>query len=374
LHDGSTAAYTDALVAVGRMNRLNITDACPRGSEPAQRQGPAAAVVPAAAISAPPTPSSVFGYFIRLARLAGYVGVLAIVSLSLVPGGLRPSIGLAKALEHALAYSIVAAFLTLAGRARWPQILLLVALAGVLEIGQVWVPGRDSNPTDFLGSSAGALFGFGFSSLVLAQISRLSGRPVHDSPMARPEPFPFRVVSTILAVGPLAVAVSIAAAHGAAGWLGAGLALIMLAIAVVDAQRFLIPDSLNAAGLALGVVHSVVLGQGDIGAALAEAVLRAVLLVLAFFALRLMYARLRGRQGIGLGDVKLAAVAGSWLGWSTMPIAVEIAALSALSVYVLRRYALRHPLRPTSRLPFGLYFAPAIWVGWLLQTTVLQVW
>jgi leader peptidase (prepilin peptidase)/N-methyltransferase len=195
-----------------------------------------------------------------------------------------------------------------------------------------------------------------------------------DSSMARSESFPFRVVSTIFVVGALALAVSVVAVDGAAGWLGAALALVMLAIAVVDAQSFLIPDFLNAAGLALGVVHSVVVGQVDIGAALATAVLRAAILALVFFALRLMYARLRGRQGIGLGDVKLAAVAGSWLGWSIMPIAVEIAALSALSVYVLRRYALRRPLRPTSRLPFGLYLAPAIWIGWLLQATVLLAW
>jgi leader peptidase (prepilin peptidase) / N-methyltransferase len=187
-----------------------------------------------------------------------------------------------------------------------------------------------------------------------------------------PGAYPFRAVSTILALGVSAVAVSIVAAPGVAGWLGAGLALVMLAIAVVDGRSFVIPDSLNAAGWALGVAHAVALGQGDIGAALAGAVLRAAALALAFFALRLIYARLRGRQGIGLGDVKLAAVAGCWLGWSVMPIAVEIAALSALAVYALRSYVLRRPLRPTSRLPFGLYFAPAIWIGWLLQATVLQ--
>jgi leader peptidase (prepilin peptidase)/N-methyltransferase len=373
------------------MNRLNIPGAFPRGSERAEGQGPAvviseggipggkavlpgAAVIPAAISAPPPIPSNVLTRFAGLARFAGYAGLLAIVILSLVPGEWRPSIGLAKALEHAIAYAVVAAFLTLAGRARWSQILLLVALAGALEIGQAWVPGRDSNPTDFLGSSAGALLGFGFSSLLLTQIPRLSGMRVLDRLMARSFPFPPRVVGTVLAVGALAVVVSIVAAHGAAGWLGAGLALVMLAIAVVDRQRFIIPNSLNAAGLALGVVHSVVLGQEDVGAALAGAVLRAAVFALAFFSLRLIYARLRGRQGIGLGDVKLAAVAGSWLGWSIMPIAVEIAALSALSVYTLRRYALRRPLRPTSRLPFGLYFAPAIWIGWLLQTTILQAW
>lgn len=385
-------AYTDLQAAVRRMNRLNIPDVYPQGSERAGRQGlgtvtseggiasreaglPGSAVV-SGAISAPPSvPSNVFAHFIRLARFAGYGGLLAIVIVSLVPGEWRPSIGLAKAFEHAIAYSIVAAFLTLASRARWPHILLLVALAGALEIGQVWVPGRDFNPTDFLGSSAGALFGFGFSSLLLTQMSRFSRMRRLDSPMIQSSSFPLTAAGIILAVGASTVVLSIVAAHGGvAGWLGAGLALIMLAIAVVDRRHFLIPNSLNAAGLALGLVHSVVVEQEDVGAALADAVLRAAVLALAFFALRLIYARLRRRQGFGLGDVKLAAVAGSWLSWSIMPIAVEIAALSALCVYALRRYALRRPLRPTSRLPFGLYFAPAIWIGWLLQTTILQFW
>jgi leader peptidase (prepilin peptidase)/N-methyltransferase len=390
LRAGSTAAYTDALAAMGRMKKLGIPGADLRGSERVEGQAPAvvtseggnsgrealvaAAIIPAEAVSARPMVSNVRTYFMGLARFAGYVGLPAIVILSLVPGGWRPSIGLAKPVEHAIAYSIVAALLTLAARARWPQILLLVALAGALEIGQTWIPGRDSNPADFLGSSAGALLGFGFSSLALSEMSRLTGMRAIDSPMARFQRFRFRAVSTILALGVFAVVVSIVAAPGAAGWLGAGLAVVMLAIAVVDGQSFVIPDSLNAAGLVLGVLHSVVLGQQDIGAALAAAVLRAAVLALAFFALRLIYARLRGRHGIGLGDVKLAAVAGSWLDWSIMPIAVELAALSALAVYVLRRYALRRPLRPTSRLPFGLYFAPAIWIGWLLQATALQGW
>src|SRR6202011_2602500 len=127
---------------------------------------------------------------------------------------------------------------------------------------------------------------------------------------------------------------------------------------------------LNAAGLALGIVHAAVLaepGEGSVMQAPAFAALRAGGLVLVFLILRLLYVRMRGRQGIGLGDVKLAAVAGAWLGWIAMPIAIEIAALSALSVFATRHFVFRRPVRATTRLPFGLFFAPAIWIGWLLQ-------
>ncbi|WP_245328852.1 prepilin peptidase [Bradyrhizobium centrolobii] len=178
---------------------------------------------------------------------------------------------------------------------------------------------------------------------------------------------------TAAAIGILAVMASVMVGAGAAGVLGAGLALIMLAIAITDARSFLIPDPLNVAGVMLGIANVAVLGQGDL-VAMAEAVLRAALVAGAFLGLHLAYLRLRRRRGIGLGDVKLAAVAGIWLDWSIVPIAIEIAALSALATYALRRYVLRHRLGPNTRLPFGLFFAPAIWIGWLLQAALPGGW
>jgi leader peptidase (prepilin peptidase)/N-methyltransferase len=64
-------------------------------------------------------------------------------------------------------------------------------------------------------------------------------------------------------------------------------------------------------------------------------------------------------------------VAGAWLDWLTMAIAVELAAVAGLVTYLVRRHWLGRQLHMTSRLPFGLFFAPAIWVGWLLETTMV---
>ena len=320
-------------------------------------------------------PSKGMTSLVRAVRLASYVGLLAIAILSLVPVEWRPSTGLAKELEHAMAYSVVAAILTMSGANRWPHILAMVVLAGVFEFGQIFVPGRDPNLNDFAASVTGALLGFGLCSLVAALISRHS-TCLTDDPASWASSFRLDITVATVAVVALCVAVvfSLAAAHGIVGWLGAGLALVMLTIAVIDGQHFVIPDPLNVVGLALGIVNSVVLGQGDLGAALSATIFRGTILAALFFGLRLIYARLRGRHGMGLGDVKLAAVGGIWLDWSVLPIAIEIAALSALAIYGLRRYVRGHQLRPTSRLPFGLFFAPAIWIGWLLQTTVLRGW
>jgi leader peptidase (prepilin peptidase)/N-methyltransferase len=80
------------------------------------------------------------------------------------------------------------------------------------------------------------------------------------------------------------------------------------------------------------------------------------------------YRRWRGRDGLGLGDVKLAAVAGAWLGPVTIFAVIELAALSALGAYAVNAYLRKRPLRASAFLPFGLFLAPAIWIGWLVET------
>ena len=150
---------------------------------------------------------------------------------------------------------------------------------------------------------------------------------------------------------------------------GGGLAVLMIAIAVVDARRFIIPDELTAGALALGFLNAAMQDSEMVAEALAFAALRGVVLTFAFLCVRVLYKRFRGRDGIGLGDVKLASVAGVWLDWSMVPIVIEIAALAALTIYATRHFCRGQTIRSTTVLPFGLFFAPAIWLGWLLQST-----
>jgi len=164
-----------------------------------------------------------------------------------------------------------------------------------------------------------------------------------------------------------AVYVSIISAPGAIGALAAGFALVMLAIAVIDQRSFIIPNWLNAIGFGLALVHAAAQEPNMIAQAVAIAALRGLALALFLFTIRVLYEKVRGRQGLGLGDVKLAFVAGAWLNWLMIPVAIELAALAALSAYLWRRLVLGQSIPPTSRIPFGLFFAPAIWVCWLLE-------
>ena len=180
-----------------------------------------------------------------------------------------------------------------------------------------------------------------------------------------------RVNAAIIGIAAPAVFVSIAIAPDMRGAAAAGLAVIMVTIAAIDARRLIIPDELSATAFVLGLVHAAFEDADAWVDAVAAAVLRAIMLALVFMALRMMYRWLRGRHGIGLGDVKLAAVAGAWLDWLMIPIAIEIAALAALAFYLARQFALDRSVRPFSALPFGLFFAPAIWLGWVLHVMPL---
>jgi leader peptidase (prepilin peptidase)/N-methyltransferase len=146
----------------------------------------------------------------------------------------------------------------------------------------------------------------------------------------------------------------------------------MLAIAISDARRFIIPDPLVLAALGLGLLQALLVPFEDNFAALAGSILRGLLLALAFWGLRKLYKRLRGREGIGFGDVKLAAVAGVWLDWIAITCAVEIAALAALAAIAI--LAMRGvKMTGKTRVPFGCFFAPAIWLAWLVDLAVLHI-
>jgi leader peptidase (prepilin peptidase) / N-methyltransferase len=176
-----------------------------------------------------------------------------------------------------------------------------------------------------------------------------------------------RAKAALVVVAIVVAAASLAVAPLPQGLLGAGLGLLMVAIAVVDARRFIIPNELVIAVLALGFVHASVDETDGILRALAAATLRGAVLGLLFLSLRELYFRWRGREGLGLGDVKLAAAAGVWLDWPAMPIAIEIAALGALGLYVLGHALGRRRIHAATRLPFGLFLAPAVWIAWMLQ-------
>ena len=99
---------------------------------------------------------------LKTVKIAGALAVVVLAVLSLVPWKLRPHTGVSGPLEHIAAYAIAGALLTFGYRKRSSALIVTLSLsiyAAVLEVAQIWAPGRDPKFIDFAASSAGALIG-----------------------------------------------------------------------------------------------------------------------------------------------------------------------------------------------------------------------
>lgn len=148
---------------------------------------------------------------------------------------------------------------------------------------------------------------------------------------------------------PLAIAASV---------LGA----LMVAGAEVDARTFLLPDLVTYGTLACGLGIAPMLDPFEPWAALGEAALRAFGTAFALALLRWCYGRLRGREGVGLGDVKLAAGIGAWLPLDAIPLCFSLAAVGALVTMITARLR-GHSIDATTKIPLGAFLCPALWLA-----------
>lgn len=89
------------------------------------------------------------------------------------------------------------------------------------------------------------------------------------------------------------------------------LALSLVAAAFIDAEHMYLPDPITIGGTVLGVATATLRGVG-LGTSLIGALAGFAMVWLPFI---VVYPRLRGQQGMGLGDAKLTMLAGAWFGW-----------------------------------------------------------
>ena len=136
--------------------------------------------------------------------------------------------------------------------------------------------------------------------------------------------------------------------------------LFRSAVAWIDLDHMIVPDVLSLPGTALGLLLA--LARGDLLSLLGAAAGGGFLLAIYLIALFLLK-----KEGLGLGDAKLLAMIGAFLGWPGALFTVCLASIAGaaigLTLILLGRLQRGQPM------PFGPYLAAAalvltIWPFW----------
>jgi leader peptidase (prepilin peptidase)/N-methyltransferase len=220
----------------------------------------------------------------------------------------------------------------------------LATLAVRLTEGRPFVGGRSACP------ACGAALSW-FELVPLASWTLQHGR-------CRSCRAPIAALYPLTEAGALALAAwAWAVRPGPDAWLDAAMGWIVLTLAACDIRARVLPDSL-VLGLGVGgllVALPVGLPDHAIGAAAGFA---------ALYGVRALHKAVRGVEGLGLGDVKLAGAAGAWVGWQGLPSLVALAAgagLIAAGLLIL----LGHRVDRGTEIPFGPFLALGLWMTWL---------
>ncbi len=138
---------------------------------------------------------------------------------------------------------------------------------------------------------------------------------------------------------------------------------LLIAIAGIDLDRMIIPDVLSLPGIVLGLLAGLLKGQ-FINSLLGALIGGGFLLAFYFAVLILLK-----KEGLGLGDAKLLAMIGAFLGWQgaffTVVLGSVLGSIVGLALIAAGR------LRRSEPMPFGPYLALA---GLVLTLWPWETW
>jgi len=135
----------------------------------------------------------------------------------------------------------------------------------------------------------------------------------------------------------------------------------LVAVSFIDFDHKIIPDSLSLGGIAVGFISSFFTPLGWRSSLYGIALGGGSLLLVS-----LAYYAVTKREGMGLGDVKLLAAIGAFLGWEAIPFTIFAASLvgSVIGIALSGKSGLKYAIPFGPFLAFGatlyLFFGPQL--------------
>jgi leader peptidase (prepilin peptidase)/N-methyltransferase len=124
----------------------------------------------------------------------------------------------------------------------------------------------------------------------------------------------------------------------------------MVVLFAIDLRHHILPNAITLPGIVIGFALSFVLPPGWLASLIGLLVGGGIL-----FAIGEAYYRVRGIEGLGMGDVKMLAMIGAFLGWKLMLVTLVLASFAGSLVGVGVMLAGRGGM--TFALPFGTFLA-----------------
>lgn len=161
----------------------------------------------------------------------------------------------------------------------------------------------------------------------------------------------------------LALALTLWAAlqiHGDAFAITVILGWWLLVLGAIDLREFILPDVLTLPLILFGFGTYAYFNPNDFTPSLIGAVVGSS----GFYLVSLLYRHIRGREGLGLGDVKLMAGIGAMVGWMGLSTVLLWSVAGAL-LFVIFKTLQGEKFTKTTPLPFGTFLSAGLWLTWL---------
>ena len=127
-------------------------------------------------------------------------------------------------------------------------------------------------------------------------------------------------------------------------------ACAMIVLFAIDLRHHILPNVITVPGIVVGFALSLLLPPGWLDSLIGLIAGGGVL-----FAIAEIYFRLRGIEGLGMGDVKMLAMIGAFLGWQLMLVTLVFASFSGSLIGLGIIAAGRGGMK--AALPFGTFLA-----------------